>query len=164
MTRVTALRHIGHEWRCAMVMAVEGRATVSWMSRSRMPLWWWWIPLVWAVSLPWFGFTPSPQWSRIHWVPLTDPADKLRDIAVNVALFVPFGFSYAARSCRFGRAIAGATVAAALVSITAEATQLFSTLRYPSGTDVCAACAGAFLGVIGRPRAGVVRHSSEDLY
>ena len=97
------------------------------------------------LSLPWVGFTLDPQWHRIHLVPFSDPADKLRDLVANILLFIPFGYSAADR----GRAPSGfafALAAAALVSVAAEATQLFSTVRYPSATDVTAAVMGAMAG------------------
>jgi glycopeptide antibiotics resistance protein len=107
----------------------------------RIPLWAWWIVLTCLISLPWTGFTLEPQWSRVHWVPFTDPADRPRDFILNVFFFVPFGYSYA-RKQRWQLA----PVAAALVSLSAEATQLFGTVRYPSATDVLAAIVGASLG------------------
>jgi len=101
------------------------------------------MPVVWAVSFPWLGLTARPQWDRVHPIPFTDPADRPRDMIANIALFVPFGFSY----CRRG-AIWHAVAIAAAISVTAEATQLFSTTRFPSATDVTAALAGAALGAI----------------
>ena len=114
-----------------------------------MPLWVWWIALAWLISLPWRGFTLEPQWSRVHWIPFTDPADRSRDFILNVLFFLPFGFS-------FGRTRRWHTVAlaAALVSLSAEATQLFGTVRYPSATDVTAAVIGAVLGAAALRRAG----------
>ena len=110
-----------------------------------VPLWCWWIPVVWLLSLPWFGFTAVPQWSRVHWIPFTDPADQARDLVANIGLFIPFGYSYArSRGSRFR--IVEALLAATVVSVCAEATQLFSTLRFPSATDVIAAMAGAAAG------------------
>lgn len=106
-----------------------------------VPLWAWWIPLVWAISLPWAGLTRHPQWSRVHLVPFTDPADRPRDMLANIALFVPFGYSLA-RQRRWPVVL----IAAAGVSLTAEATQLFGTVRYPSATDVTAAVIGAAAG------------------
>ena len=107
----------------------------------RLPLWVWWIPFAWLISLPWRGFTIAPQWSRVHWIPFTDPADRPRDFVLNVLFFVPFGVS-------LGRTRTWYVVAlgAALVSLSAEATQLFGTVRYPSATDVTAAVVGATLG------------------
>jgi glycopeptide antibiotics resistance protein len=113
------------------------------MIRDRGPLWLWWIPLVWLISFPWVGFTAQPQWSRVHTIPFTDPADRPRDVAANIALFVPFGYSYA-RSGAWWKSM----VVAALVSVTAEATQLFSIDRYPSATDVTAGVVGAALGAV----------------
>ena len=108
---------------------------------GRVPLWVWWIPLVWIISFPWTGFTARPQWARVHAIPFTDPADRPRDFIANVALFVPFGYSFA-RKRRWPLALA----AAALLSLSAEATQLFCTVRFPSATDVTAAIVGAVVG------------------
>ena len=107
---------------------------------ARIPLWVWWIPVVLIASFP-LGVTASPQWHRIHLVPFTDPADKVEDLAVNVLLFVPFGYSFAR-----DRGLAWLPVAAGLVSALAELSQLFSTVRYPSGTDVLYAVVGALAG------------------
>ena len=112
------------------------------MSRlpARIPLWVWWIPVVLIASFP-LGPTPIPQWDRVHLVPFTDPADKVEDLAVNILLFLPFGYSFAR-----DRGLAWLPIAAGLVSAIAELTQLFSTVRYPSGTDVFYAVAGAIAG------------------
>ena len=106
-----------------------------------MPLWVWWIALTWLISLPWRGFTAEPQWWRVHWIPFTDPADRPRDFVLNVLFFVPFGYSFARRQIWLL-----APCVAALVSVSAEATQLFGTVRYPSATDVTAAIIGAAVG------------------
>jgi glycopeptide antibiotics resistance protein len=108
-----------------------------------MPLWVWWIPLAWVISLPWRGFTIVPQWSRVHWIPFTDPADRPRDFVLNILFFVPFGASLGRRHRWYAVALA-----AALVSLSAEATQLFGTVRYPSATDVTAAVVGATAGAL----------------
>ena len=112
------------------------------MSRSpaRIPLWVWWIPVVLIASFP-LGLTPVPQWDRVHLVPFTDPADKVEDFAVNILLFLPFGFSFAR-----DRGLAWLPLAAGLASATAELSQLFSTVRSPSGTDVIYAVVGAAVG------------------
>ena len=112
------------------------------MSRfpARIPLWVWWIPVVLIASFP-LGLTPTPQWDRVHLVPFADPADKVEDLAVNVLLFLPFGYSFAT-----DRGLKWLPLAAALVSVTAELSQLFSTVRYPSGTDVLYAVVGAVAG------------------
>jgi glycopeptide antibiotics resistance protein len=109
-------------------------------SPARIPLWVWWIPVVLIASFP-FGLTSVPQWDRVHLVPFTDPADKVEDFAVNILLFVPFGYSFARNL-----GLAWLPVAAGLVSAVAELSQLFSTVRYPSGTDVAYAVIGAAIG------------------
>jgi|1186.fasta_scaffold715786_2 glycopeptide antibiotics resistance protein len=115
------------------------------MIRPRdVPLWVWWMPVVWAISFPSSGLTSRPQWDRVHPIPFTDPADRPRDVLANIALFIPFGFSYGRRG-----AIWQAVAIAAALSLSAEATQLFSTTRFPSATDVTAAAIGAALGAIG---------------
>jgi glycopeptide antibiotics resistance protein len=101
----------------------------------------WWILVVWAASFP-VGLTTTPQWQRVHLVPFTDPADKLRDLAINLLLFAPFGYSFVDRPGR----LRWLPLAAAAVSASAELSQLFSTVRYPSGTDVVYAIVGALAG------------------
>jgi glycopeptide antibiotics resistance protein len=119
------------------------------------PLWWYWIPLVWIISSPWVGFTREPQWKRVHLVPFSDPADSVTDVVGNVLLFVPFGYSAARRPGAI-RSIAFAATAAAAVSVAAEASQLFSTERYPSATDVLMAVTGAALGAGWRKLIGLM--------
>ena len=114
------------------------------MTRARdVPLWVWWIPVVLAISFPWTGLISSPHWDRVHPIPFTDPADRPRDCLANILLFVPFGYSYGRRGSVW-RAVA----IAAAVSVTAEATQLFSTTRFPSATDITAALTGSALGAV----------------
>ena len=120
----------------------------------RVPLWAWWIPVVFAVSFP-VGVTAVPQWHRVHAIPFTDPADKFADLAVNLALFVPFGYLWTGRRPRRLPLV----MAAAAISAGAELTQLFSTTRYPSGTDVVYAMAGALIGAAFKTRAQTLRSS-----
>lgn len=115
------------------------------MHLLRVPLWWWWVGLVLVLSAPWIGFTPDAQWDRLNLVPFADPKDKPKDLILNVGLFVPFGFSFL-KNQRGRRRLLATVLAAAAVSVCAEAPQLFSTLRHPSTTDVLAAMAGAFGG------------------
>jgi glycopeptide antibiotics resistance protein len=106
-----------------------------------------WFAFICFVSLPWIGFTPYPRWERVHWVPFSDPADRARDFVLNALVFLPFGFAIAKRRGR-SSGVALAVVMAATISISAEATQLFSTRRFPSATDVTAAVTGALIGAI----------------
>jgi glycopeptide antibiotics resistance protein len=110
-----------------------------------VPLWKWWIVVVFVLSAPWIGFDIHPHWERIHLVPFSDPADRPHDIVSNLLLFVPFGWSYAGRKRGMSGVLQGAVLGIA-VSVGAEATQLFSTLRYPSATDVLMALTGTLAG------------------
>jgi glycopeptide antibiotics resistance protein len=119
------------------------------VERHSIPLWWWWSAVVLLVSAPWIGFTTEPQWDRINFVPFRDPGDKPRDVIANVLMFVPFGYS--CFKWRVGGGRFAATLALAVaVSLLAEVTQLFSTLRNPSATDVTMAALGASLGAMWR--------------
>ena len=115
--------------------------------RRHLSAWVWWIAVVVGVSLPSVGFTPHPQWDRVHIIPFTDPEDKPRDELGNVAMFIPFGYLFA-RGRRMPRAFLGAMAAAAIVSAAAESTQLFSMSRNPSGTDFTMAVVGAAVGSV----------------
>jgi hypothetical protein len=115
--------------------------------RRRLPGWAWWSAIVVGLSLPSFGFTPHPQWDRVHLMPFTDPEDKPRDELVNIGMFIPLGYLFA-RGRRMPRALLGAMAAAAVVSAAAESTQLFSVSRNPSGTDFTMALVGAALGSV----------------
>ena len=108
-----------------------------------------------VISAPWIGFTREPQWKRVHLVPFSDPGDKPADMLGNILLFVPFGYSVAGRRGAL-RGIAFAAVTAMAVSILAEATQLFSRERYPSGTDVTAAMIGSAGGAAWRKLIGLM--------
>ena len=110
---------------------------------QKVPLWGWWILVVLAISFPWSGLVSNPQWDRVHPIPFTDPADRPRDFLANILLFVPFGYSYRRRG-----SVWRAVGIAAAVSVAAEATQLFSTTRFPSATDITAALAGSALGAV----------------
>lgn len=110
-----------------------------------VPSWVLWIPIVWLISVPWSVMPETPAVEgRAHWIPFTDPADKPRDFILNALLFVPFGYSFARWRPRLP--LTATVGAAALVSLSAEALQLFGSTRYPSGTDIVAAMTGALAG------------------
>lgn len=118
------------------------------MGEPQRALWKWWVVVVLIISAPWFGFAPRPQWGDVNWVPFADPADKPRDLLQNLFLFVPFGWSYASSRPR-RIALVGALALGALISAVGESTQLFSSARYPSATDVLMAVLGTALGFSG---------------
>ena len=81
------------------------------------------------------------------------PRVSIPDVVQNVLLFVPFGALgvLAARRRRPGvwRPVAGAVAAGALLSVAAEALQLFTVDRTSSFADVVASTAGTAAGAIG---------------
>lgn len=107
-----------------------------------------WVVVIAIVSGPWFGIVTHPQWDRLTLIPFAGSEDKPKDMAVNMLLFVPFGWSFA--KSRAGRVSTAAAIgAAALVSIAVEIPQLFYKLRDPSATDVTMAIIGAAVGSLG---------------
>ena len=110
-------------------------------------VWLLWFALVLFVSLPWMGFTTVPQWNRVQWVPFEGSADKLRDVGLNALLFMPLGFTVSRRRPLITGVVLSAAMALS-ISVPAEATQLFSTRRFPSATDVATAALGAMAGAL----------------
>ena len=110
-----------------------------------MRFWQFWILVILVGSGPWFGVTSTPQWDRVTWVPFTGKEDKPRDVLVNLALFVPLGWTLASRR-PVGRGLLVATAAGFATSFVAESMQLFCILRDPSATDVLNNTVGSALG------------------
>lgn len=111
-------------------------------SRYRLALW---ILVIIGGVVPWVGFVGHSHWSRVGWLPFISGPVRLRDIVINVALYVPFGWFFPARSSRLG-SILRAGAAAVLLSVATEATQVYSHGRFPSMTDVVTNVAGAVIG------------------
>ena len=109
----------------------------------RMPLWFWWVVVIWLVCLPWPGMAPQAD-SQVQLVPFTGAADRPRDVLANIFLFLPFGYLFAVSHPHRGYGLLVATAAA--ISLTAETLQVLSPARYPSATDVVVNTAGALLG------------------
>jgi glycopeptide antibiotics resistance protein len=121
------------------------------MFLRRVPLWCWWGLLALVISAPWDGFISHVHWERLDLVPFMDPDDNARDLILNVAFFIPFGYSFL-KHRRGPRRVLLTIAAACLVSACAESLQLFSHSRNTSGTDVAAAAAGALAGAVWRRR------------
>ena len=115
----------------------------------RVPLWVWWVIVILLVCLPWPGMKPHAQ-STPQFVPFTGAADRPKDVAANLLLFLPFGYLFAAAHPRRGYAVLVMTAAA--ISLGAEALQTLSPARFPSATDVVVNTAGAFVGGWSRRR------------
>jgi glycopeptide antibiotics resistance protein len=111
-----------------------------------MKLWKWWVLVIAIASGPWFGIVRAPQWTRVTWIPFTGAEDRPRDVAVNLLMFVPFGWSFAASRQRHSRDVITAVLASLAVSLAVEVPQLFYRLRDPSATDVLMAMCGTAAG------------------
>ncbi len=110
---------------------------------------WWplalWTGLIVLVVFPWFHYQNHTHWQRVAWIPFVSPPIKIRDIAVNLLLYAPWGY-FGARSMR-SRRVWVVVALAAMLSLVTEWSQLYSHGRFPSATDltcnILGACAGA---------------------
>jgi glycopeptide antibiotics resistance protein len=130
------------------------------MSLKKTGLWWGLITLGALALNLWLRLTPFDfvwdgrvPWERLSLAPLT-----LRDVPLNVLLFVPLGFGLAGllrvhRLRRFHRSRVGICEICVIcglllfLSVMLEAAQLFLPQRAPSVADVVANGLGALLGV-----------------
>jgi VanZ family protein len=97
----------------------------------------------WALfGLPWTSFDPHPHLRRVNLRPFEQT--RTRDQLRNFAYYLPFGLLGVGLGWRATVVVAGAGV----LSGTTELTQVFSTARYPSVTDVILNLAGATCGVM----------------
>jgi len=109
---------------------------------------WWplalWTGLIVLLVAPWTMYVNHTHWQRVAWIPFSPPI-RIRDIALNLLLYVPWGY-FGARAMRSGRVWIVVALAAVL-SLATEASQLYSHGRFPSATDltcnILGACAGA---------------------
>lgn len=107
----------------------------------------WTIVLV-LGSVPFFDLHQHAHWDRIGWIPFSSPPVKAGDIALNVLIYVPFGFL--ARTSREpgGRHLLLVVGQALALSLALEASQCFTHSRFPSMTDVLCNVAGAVIGAV----------------
>ena len=103
------------------------------------------VALILLADVPWTTIQWHPHWDRVGWIPFVSPPVRAVDIAVNVALFVPFGF-YAGRA---NAPLAASMIAATLLSFACELLQVYSHGRFPSATDLTCNVIGAAIGTIG---------------
>lgn len=106
-----------------------------------------WCCIILGGVIPWFSWVGHPHWARILWVPQFPPV-ALRDVVVNVLLYVPFGYFFVAPSGAAMRRPVWGVVFALLFSVVTEATQIYSHGRFPSMGDVATNTLGACIGVV----------------
>ena len=115
------------------------------MSRLRLFLLLAWIALIVTAVIPWRNIQDHPHWQAIRWIPFVSTPRPTGDIVRNVVLYLPFGYLLARLSGDRVRPWHAAAYACAL-SLTTEATQVFSHSRIPSATDLTCNVAGAVVG------------------
>jgi len=109
-----------------------------------------------AATFPW-DLRDHTHWQKVAWVPFTSGIVRVRDLATNLALYVPLGYLLA--SLRGRRSAALAVLGPALLSLALELSQVWSHERFPSATDVLMNLLGAVLGAAlswQRTRAGAL--------
>jgi len=111
----------------------------------------WMIVILLGTTLPWHTIDPQGQWGRIDWSPFH--SDTLRprvifDVAVNVVLYLPFGYLVrqwvGERGGRF--TFLYVMGMAAGLSCCTEFVQIFNAVRFPAMADVVMNVTGALLG------------------
>jgi len=90
---------------------------------------------------PWWDVQTHPHWDKVGWLPFVSWPVRLRDVIVNLLLFVPLGAGVAIHAAR--RPLTVTALVAAAFSVAGELSQVYSHGRFPSATDVCVNIAGA---------------------
>jgi glycopeptide antibiotics resistance protein len=98
-----------------------------------------------ALTFPW-DLQDHSHWFKATWIPFATGILRPRDLALNLALYVPLGFWLPVRSAR--RRIAVALAVALLLSTAMELAQVWSHLRIPSATDTAMNVLGSVVGAL----------------
>ena len=103
--------------------------------------------VVWCVaillgSVPFIDAQTHPFWTRVRWVPFW--SWTIKDVVANILLYVPLGFLFKGER----HAVSTVVGFAAVLSLAAELSQLFSPSRFPATTDVVCNMIGASAGVV----------------
>lgn len=105
-----------------------------------------WTGLILLSVVPWYGWPNRSRWDRVLWVPFSGPEIVVRDLVVNLALYVPLGWLLVRHHVRGPRAIVAAIGLSFALSLATEWAQVYSARRFPSATDVCMNTLGGVLG------------------
>lgn len=103
-----------------------------------------WTLVICACVIPWTDLQNHSHWARVQWIPFVTPPVKAVDIAVNVLLYMPFGYLFARWMGRCG--VVRVAACAGALSLFTEWTQLYSHSRFPSLTDTTCNVIGALIG------------------
>lgn len=97
----------------------------------------------WALfGFPWTTFTARPRFWRVNLMPFRWA--RKRDHVLNFAYYVPLGII----GVGLGLPSILVAVGATALSVLTEFTQMFSTDRFPSTTDLLLNAAGAVAGIV----------------
>ena len=125
------------------------------MKISWRDLWLYWLLIiVVSCTYPWTDFVGHAHWSGVEWIPFQDVTTSLSralDAFANLALYVPFGFTYIrarARSHSSTAEFMKTVFLAAGLSASCETYQVYCHNRFPSMTDLTINTIGAMLGVV----------------
>jgi hypothetical protein len=100
-----------------------------------------WLVAWGLIGLPWRSFSAEPSFARVRLTPFADGSPRSQGL--NVLAFVPCG----AIGAGLGWSMMRVILSGAVVSGFTELSQLFSTRRYPSATDLILNAAGTAAGV-----------------
>jgi hypothetical protein len=106
--------------------------------------------MVMIIVVPWTTLQVHAAWDRIAWVPFVGRHVSVRDLVLNILLYVPLG--YWQRSLGGRWSVWRVVGCAFALSTATELTQIFSYSRFPSAGDVTGNVIGAFLGARSAPR------------
>ncbi len=111
----------------------------------------WVIVIIFGTTLPWHTFHPHLQWWRIDWSPLHSGVLRPRlifDIAVNVVIYLPFGYLCRQWIDKTGGRMTLVYVLGMAVALSCctEFIQIFNQVRFPAVTDIMMNTTGALLG------------------
>ena len=106
------------------------------------------IFIIVVATYPWTDFRGYAHWDRIIWVPFQSMRHSLDGLA-NIALYVPFGFSYVQSRLHVRKGgVIKAAILAALLSVSCEFYQVFCNSRFPSMSDVISNTVGGVIGAL----------------
>lgn len=107
-----------------------------------------WTVVILACVVPWTGWVGHEHWAKVNWVPFsTAPGPlRLRDLWVNLLLYVPLGWFLAAGQRSTGWIVPAAGVVSAVLSLLTEWTQVYAHGRFPTMTDVAMNTIGGLVG------------------
>jgi hypothetical protein len=104
-----------------------------------------WTLAIAAGVVPWTDYQGHPHWAQVGWLPFISPPLRLRDLAVNLVLYLPLGWNLVAVH---RRSVATAVSLGVLLSLATEFTQVYSHRRFAMMTDVVMNGLGTFVGAL----------------